>query len=186
MYLNNKKSSYFIFLVGTLAVNRSCKKDWDAIWISAQGGRIMDIPADIRIRCYSTLRKISADFAKPLAIERSCVVYYGSTGVGKSRRAWEELGMDAYPKDPRTKFWCGYQGQENVIVDEFRGGIDVGHILRWLDRYPVNVEIKGSSMPLSAKQFVFTSNLHPRAWYPELDALTLEALIRRMEIVELV
>jgi len=145
----------------------------------------MDIPADIRIRCYSTLRRISSDYSRPLAIERSCIVYHGKTGVGKSRRAWEELGLDSYPKDSRTKFWCGYQGQENVIVDEFRGGIDVGHILRWLDRYPVNVEIKGSSMPLSAKRFVITSNLHPCLWYPELDPLTIEALLRRLEIVEL-
>ena len=175
-----------MFLVGVRSVNRAVKKDWDIIWGHAQEGRIMDIPADVRIRCYSTLRRISADYATPLAIERSAVLYWGATGVGKSRRAWEELGLDAYPKDPRTKFWCGYKGQKNVIVDEFRGGIDVGHVLRWLDRYPVNVEIKGCSMPLSAERFIFTSNLHPNGWYPDCDVLTMAALLRRIEVVELV
>jgi len=94
--------------------------------------------------------------------------------------------MDAYPKDPRTKFWCGYQGQANVVVDEFRGGIDIGHLLRWLDRYPVNVEIKGASVPLCVKKYAFTSNLHPREWYPELDGLTLFALLRRLEVIHLI
>ena len=81
-------------------------------------------------------------------------------GTGKSRRAWSEATLSAYCKDPRTKFWCGYTTQSNVVLDEFRGGIDISHVLRWLDRYPVRVEIKGSSRPLLATTFWITSNLH--------------------------
>lgn len=110
------------------------------------------------------------------------LLFWGRTGSGKSRRAWQEAGWDAYPKDPRTKFWDGYRGQEHVVVDEFRGGIDVAHLLRWLDRYPVLVEIKGSSVPLTATKIWFTSNLHPRDWYPALDEDTLNALMRRIKI----
>lgn len=29
--------------------------------------------------------------------------FWGTTGSGKSFRAWAEAGLDAYPKDPRTK-----------------------------------------------------------------------------------
>ena len=94
--------------------------------------------------------------------------------------------MDSYPKDPRTKFWDGYQGQEHVVVDEFRGAIDISHLLRWLDRYPVIVEVKGSSAVLKASTIWITSNLHPKDWYFGLDELTLAALLRRMEIIELV
>lgn len=72
-----------------------------------------------------------------------------------------------------------------VIIDEFRGDIDVSHLLRWLDRYPVIVEIKGSSLPLVAERIYITSNLHPLAWYPNLDPLTQEALLRRLEINEI-
>lgn len=67
-----------------------------------------------------------------------------------------------------------------VIIDEFRGVIDISHILRWLDRYPVRVERKGSSMPLKAKNIWITSNIAPREWYPGLDEATLEALLRRL------
>jgi len=55
-----------------------------------------------------------------------------------------EGGLDAYPKDPRSKFWDGYVGQKHVIIDEFRGGIDIGHMLRWLGTVTqIIVEVKG-------------------------------------------
>lgn len=94
--------------------------------------------------------------------------------------------MDAYSKDPRTKFWDGYRGQEHVVLDEFRGAIDVSHLLRWFDRYPVRVEIKGASTPLLVKKFWITSNLPVEAWYPQVDAETLEALKRRINIIHFV
>lgn len=133
---------------------------------------------------YRTLRAIVSDYARPTPIVRRVYVFYGTTGTGKSRKAWEEAGMEAYPKDPRTKFWTGYQGQKHVVIDEFRGGIDISHLLRWTDRYPVHIEIKGSSRPLEAEAIWFTSNIAPQYWYPELDVATLDALLRRLTISE--
>jgi RNA helicase. len=127
-----------------------------------------------------------SDFMEPVAEERAVVVYWGPTGTGKSRRAWTEAQeASVYAKDPCTKFWCGYRGQTNVVIDEFRGKIDITHLLRWFDRYPVRVELKGSSWPLRTTKYWLTSNLHPRDWYPDCDALTYAALERRLEIVEI-
>lgn len=67
-------------------------------------------------------------------------------------------------------------------MDEFRGNVDISHLLRWFDRYPLNVEIKGSSVPLKAKKFWITSNLDVYQWYPSLDMETLDALKRRLSI----
>lgn len=117
-------------------------------------------------------------------MERVCNVYCGPTGTGKSRRAWSEAGLHAYPKDPRSKFWDGYRDQGNVVIDEFRGDIAMSHILRWLDRYPCLVEIKGSSTSLVATTIWITSNLHPSKWYPDCDQQTVDALFRRLTIVE--
>jgi hypothetical protein len=115
-------------------------------------------------------------------MERQVYVFTGRTGTGKSRRAWDEAGFSAYPKDPRSKFWDGYRDQKHVVIDEFRGGIDISHILRWLDRYPVLVEIKGSSTPLVAEKIWITSNLHPEQWYTDIDTETMNALLRRLQI----
>lgn len=170
------------FEMGARPIKRNCAKDWDSIWEAATRGDLVSIPSDIRVLHYKTLRAISADFAQPIGMERTCDVFIGETGTGKSRRAWDLAGMDAYCKDPNTKFWCGYSGQRNVVIDEFRGRIDVSHLLRWLDRYPVNVEIKGSSVPLHCQSFYITSNLDVEQWYPELDEPTLNALKRRIKI----
>lgn len=123
------------------------------------------------------------DFCLPVGCIRVAKLFYGQTNTGKSMRAWSEAGSEAYPKDPRTKFWCGYQGQERVIIDEFRGDIAVSNILRWLDRYPVNVEIKGAAVALRAKEFWFTSNLPIDRWYPDIDDETLAALKRRFTTI---
>lgn len=148
-------------------------------------GNLLDISKDILVPHYNQIKRIRQDHLQPLAIERTVHVYWGKTGVGKSRRAWDEAGLLAYPKDPRTKFWDGYQNQEHVVIDEFRGTIDISHMLRWCDRYPVIVEVKGSSTCLVAKEIWITSNLHPHYWYPDLDVATQDALFRRLDIVEL-
>lgn len=170
------------FEFGSMPIARNASHDWDRIWELAKCGDFLGVPACIRVQSYRTLCSIRADFERPVGVERSCHVYWGRTGSGKSRDAWSRGGLESYPKDPRTKFWCGYDGQENVIIDEFRGGIDVGHLLRWLDRYPVIVEKKGSSCCLKAKNIWITSNLDPRLWYPDLDNETLLALLRRLNI----
>lgn len=173
------------FELGVKPFRRNSKADWDEIWSTAVDGDLLAIEASIRIQHYRTLRTIRADYSAPVAFEREVVVYHGPTGTGKSRRAWEEASWAAYPKDPRSKFWDGYRDQKHVVFDEFRGGIDIAHILRWFDRYPVLVEIKGASVSLVADKIWITSNLHPRQWYPELDVTTYEALERRLQIIEI-
>jgi len=54
---------------------------------------------------------------------------HGKPGVGKSRRAHEQL-PEAYIKEPRTKWWNGYMYEKEVIIDDFGpGGIDINHLL---------------------------------------------------------
>lgn len=170
------------FEFGELPFKRNESKDWDRIWEHAKSGAIDEIPPDVRLQHYRTLRTIKADFAVPPAMVRECFVFCGRTGTGKSRRAWDEAGLSAYPKDPRTKFWDGYRDQQHVVIDEFRGSIDISHLLRWLDRYPCLVEIKGSSTSLVATKIWITSNVHPEYWFPELDVCTKDALMRRLQI----
>ena len=154
------------FEYGTPPVRRNVATDWDDVWRLAKAGEIESIPPQIRVCHYSSLRRISSDFGRTAAMDRCCYLFWGRTGTGKSRDAWNAAGMGSYSKDPRTKFWDGYRGEEHVVLDEFRGAIDVSHLLRWLDRYPVRVEIKGSSVPLCAKSIWITSNLPLESWYP--------------------
>lgn len=170
------------FELGAKPIQRNAVIEWEKVWTCAQEGNLLQIPASVRVSSYRTLRAIGTDYARPIAVVRECYVFWGSTGLGKSRDAWGQAGMESYPKDPRSKFWCGYRDQAHVVIDEFRGGIDIGHLLRWLDRYPVIVEIKGGAVCLSATKIWITSNLSPDAWYPEADPVTKEALMRRLTV----
>lgn len=170
------------FELGKLAFKRNVAKDWDAVWESAKKGKLDEVPADLRVAHYRTLKQIEKDFLQPLAVERQVFVFWGAPGTGKSRRAWEEAGLDAYPKDPCTKYWDGYQGGSNVVIDEFRGEINISHVLRWFDRYPVNVECKFGAVTLRATRIWITSNVDPREWYPGVNADTTAALLRRLTI----
>jgi len=173
------------FEFGERSFRRNSKVDWQLVRQNAEQGVFDAIPPDLFIRYYGNIIKICAASLQPTPMERSCTVFWGPTGTGKSFRAWNAAGIDTYAKDPRSKFWDGYCGQRNVIIDEFRGTLDVSHLLRWLDRYPVRVEVKGSSVPLQATNFWITSNLSPAFWYPELDPASFDALNRRMNVVHI-
>lgn len=175
------------FELGLLPTKRNVPTDWDRVWSAAKKGKMSPIPKDVAVRYYGNLKKIFADNMAPLSHIKTVKVFIGPTGTGKSATAWSEAGYDmavTYTKDPRTKFWDGYRGQKNVIIDEFRGAIDIAHMLRWLDRYPCNVEVKGSSVPLAAENFWITSNLAPENWYPDCDRTTVEALLRRLDVAD--
>jgi len=173
------------FQLGTRPFKRNSATDWAVVVSSARNGDLDAIPPDVFVRYYSNLKRIAVENAKPVGIVKRCRVYWGKTGVGKSRKAWEEATIDAYPKDPNTKFWDGYRGQSNVVIDEFRGTINISHLLRWLDRYPLLLEVKGSMVVCKATNVWITSNLHPREWYPGLDDVTVQALLRRLEVTEI-
>jgi len=173
------------FELGAKPHRRNNKTDWSFVWTNAVSGNIDAIEPSIRVQHYRTLRTIKSDYAKPIPQVRECVVYWGPTGTGKSRRAWDEAGWGAYIKDPTNIWWDGYQDEENVIIDEYRGDIPINLLLQWLDRYPIRTQIKGSSNVLKVKKYWICSNLPPEKWYKFIDDATYQALARRLRVVEM-
>lgn len=111
---------------------------------------------------YVTLIQPQRNFAT------EALVFWGPSGSGKSRRAQELAGEDSYwlpkPNSGRA-FWDGYSGQTTVVIDEFYGWLPFDFMLRLLDRYPLRVENKGSSVNFVSRKIIFTSNQCPSRWY---------------------
>lgn len=91
--------------------------------------------------------------AKPRDVENPPKIFwiYGPTGCGKSRFVYD-LAM-AIAKDSNNiwstssdlKWFDGYDGQKVAIFDDFRPKeVSFSFLLRVLDRYPLQVPIKGS------------------------------------------
>lgn len=69
------------FELGKKPLKRNNKEDWGVILDSAKRGRLDDIPPDIVVRHYANLKRISADFANPVAIEREVVVGFNQSTI---------------------------------------------------------------------------------------------------------
>lgn len=173
------------FEFGKKPMNRNSGKDWANIRKLAVEGKLDEIDDQVFVCHYGSLKKIALDHIKAQPGEREIIVYWGETEAGKSTRAWAEAGWDAYPKDPNTKTWDAYRGEPNVVMEEFRGKIDISHVLRWFDKFPVIADVKYSACALRHKKMWITSNLHPKDWYPELDEETKNALLRRLTICKM-
>lgn len=74
------------FELGVKVLKRNSPKDWDAIYDNAKSGKFDNIPKDVLIRSYSSLKKIYVDNIVPVAQEKEVYVFWGRTGSGKSRR----------------------------------------------------------------------------------------------------
>lgn len=176
------------FEKGKKSTKRNSSADWEEIRTLAQSGNLDNIPADIYVRSYSNLKRIKLDHEKPTQRGKVDVhLYLGPSGTGKSYAAWANMGTeDTYTKIPTTKWWDGYRGETKVIMDEFRGQVSIALLLRWLDPagYPLTLETKGGGAVAKFTKIILTSNLPPEEWYPDLDYATLQALKRRLTIIE--
>lgn len=169
------------FEVGRMPLKRNSKQDWEEIKQLAKTGRTEEIPGDILLKHYANIKRYEKDHAQNYNRGVQEVYFiYGPTGTGKSHEAHQLLGEEYYDKQPSTKWWDGYIGQENVLVEEFRGEIGISHLLRWLDKYSCSVEVKGGQAQLKTKKWVFTSNLDLNGCYPMLDQESRDALLRRI------
>lgn len=103
----------------------------------------------------------------------------GPSRCGKSVLA-RTLAPDAYRCSDSPNGWFdGYAGQDTVIFSEFAGKMPVRDLLQIIDSDAVRVWIKGSSAPLRATRFIFTSNYRPELLYT--NPLDSDPWLKRIE-----
>lgn len=169
---------------GDKPMDRGSRTDWKSVWENAKKGNIEDIPDDVKVRCYSNLKRIEKDH---MEFEDTDDVrghwIWGPSGVGKSTHAREHFPR-AYPKKC-NKWWDGYQGQRNVIMDDV--GLDhkfLGYELKiWADKFGHSCEIKGGSVPSRHHNLVITSQYTIEQIWAE-DPETVIALKRRFKVTQ--
>lgn len=112
----------------------------------------------------------------------------GETGIGKS---WlvHDLFPDVYAPiwGNSGSWWDGYMGEEVVMLEEYRGQMQLQKLLQILDPYPLRLEVKGATFPARYKLVFITCNAAPTEWYE--NALgkrnaELDALYRRIGLTE--
>lgn len=160
------------------------KERWQTAWDLAKQGDLEGIDADIRIRSYSTLKRIARDFQATVeTMDRTAGIWiYGTAGSGKTKAVFESY-PELYPKG-LNKWWCGYQGEEVILLDD----VDPSHqwlrafLKVWGDRYPFIGEEKGGSRKIRPKKFIVTSQYTIEQMFEDTE--TREALTRRFIVIE--
>jgi len=116
--------------------------------------------------------------------------YYGSAGSGKTRAVYDEIGEEPFfVKSPGNSWFDGYIGQKIVLLDDFRANwFTFGYLLRLLDCYPLDVEVKGGFVHFCATTIYITCPRKPQDLYADLEARSegaMAQLIRRITEVRL-
>lgn len=147
---------------------------------------------------------------------------WGETGSGKSFfityfikgiNYWWKLYCDDHNIEyfelrafnhQKTKWWCGYMGEEIVIINEVNPTFCswyANEIKEWVDQYPFNAEVKGSNIgKIRPLFFIFTSNYNLDECFCEMrgrdvvkDEITgkpklltedIKAMHRRMKVIK--
>ncbi len=140
---------------------------------------------EVFIKYHNGLAKFRNLLIEPRNWVTEVTVLWGKTGTGKSRMAREML-HDYWVWAPQRGMWFdGYEGHEDVIMEEFRGQeqIDRGTLLMMLDRYECPVQVKGGTVEFCPKRVVITSPIHPKRWYENEGDDKIEQFLRRLTTV---
>lgn len=105
--------------------------------------------------------------------------FYGSTGTGKSRLAFELGKGSVYSKD-HTQWWDGYTQQKIIVVDDFDGRWPFRDLLKVTDRYPYPVQYKGGYVHLNSPYIIFTADRTPQEVYGDHKQHEIDQWMRRI------
>jgi len=104
---------------------------------------------------------------------------YGLAGTGKTRYCIEKHPSH-YVKDG-TPWWDNYNQQDAIIIDDFDNSIPYRTLLRILDRYVYQGQVKGSYVQINSP-FIYITCEHPPQHYWQGNEL--EQVLRRLTSVQ--
>lgn len=167
---------------GECPVGQGHRSDLSSAVAAIKNGACRRVLIEEHQAAYARAPRLIGDALTIFGAKRSwmpeTVVYYGATGTGKTRRAYEE---SENPYIHSGGMWFdGYDGNECVIFDDFGGSeFKLTYLLKILDRYPMRVPVKGSFVNWVPKKIWITSNYSPKEWFSQAKDEHVKALFRR-------
>lgn len=158
-------------------------EQWRIAREAAVAGDHESVPDDIYIKHYGNIQRITERHMKrPEDLEAPAAWWIkGESGSGKSYVA-RSVG-DYYVKNV-NKWWCGYKGEENVIIDDIdpTHGFIAYYLKIWLDRYAFLGEMKGSSSWMRPRRIIITSQYDIKDVFERKEDQ--EAITRRCKVIQ--
>jgi len=151
----------------------------------AREGKLGDISDETWVRYHRGLTAVHHRTLQPRDPDEpppEVLWFWGATGTGKSRAAHDKSKeFNSVYWVSNGKWWCDYQQQEVVVIDDFRPDLLPFHrLLRVLDRYPYKVEWKGGGVWVNSKLFIVTAPHPPDYMFQEKTEEAIGQLTRRI------
>lgn len=132
---------------------------------------LSDIPPDVLMSpgFLSSYGKKTKDIVGPMRGNLKIVTLVGPPGCGKSYAI-----AKLFPKAGRVMYgnngtWFANARSRTMVFEEFMGQIQLQNMLKYLDPYPMNLEVKGGVEPAFYDLVIITSNTDPKDWYTTAD-----------------
>ena len=100
-----------------------------------------------------------------------CVIV-SPTGWGKSYSIWSTFGEVCTCEFSSSQEWFINAEKEVMLFDEFCGQIRCQKMLKYLDKYPIALPIKGGHRPCYWRRIFICSNTTPDEWYTKINERT--------------
>lgn len=175
--------------IGTLPVEKgkAGKEAWALILRKAEEGDWAWIKEEYPRVWINTYQKLQSLRRPQLSVIEGDIVnewWWGTTGTGKSKLAWEKYGSICYQK-MLNKWWDGYDNEEVVVIEEWspKNEVTASALKIWADRYPFAAQIKGGVLQkIRPKKIIVISNYRLEDCFP--DARDREPVARRFAQIE--
>lgn len=120
-----------------------------------------------------------------------CYYLWGSTGTGKTRAAYDfatQRAEEIYqaPLSESQSVWFDrydYRQHGVVVLDDYYHNYKLGFLLKLLDRYPMQVPVKGAYVNFNPRVVFITSNIPLCEQYASCPPEAVKALWRRFKFV---
>lgn len=135
----------------------------------SEGFKMKDVAEDnpqAFVKFHRGLTAYKSLVTPPRSTPPEVIVRFGPTATGKSLMARQETSEAFVWKPQMDKWWDGYDGERDVILEEFRGQLPFEFLLDLLDRYECKVQVKGGMAQFVATKIVICSPCPPWEWYP--------------------
>lgn len=106
---------------------------------------------------------------------------WGRTGIGKTRSVYDKHGADNIYMKANTKWWDGYNQEEVILIDDIDPAKwNTRELLKLLDRYKYDGEVKGGTVKINSPHIYITCDKPPNEfWSGHIQ----EQILRRIDNV---
>lgn len=115
----------------------------------------------------------------PRLVPPRVIWLWGGAGCGKTREAYD-TGSNVFIKDG-TKWWDGYKPGDRIVIDDFDGVWPYRDLLRLLDRYPYQGQVKGGYVNVNSSEIFITCEFQPDHFWSNRNELA--QVMRRLSEV---